>query len=131
MVNKYDSLKTLNELSGNVINAAMEVHTYHGPGLLESMYVDSLVIELNLRDIKVETEVSFPVSYKGVPLNKRKTVDMIIENAIVVEAKTVDMLLPVHESQLLTYLKISDCRLGLLLNFKTEHLKDGIKRVLI
>lgn len=94
------------------------------------MYIDSLVIELELRGLQVETDVAYPVSYKGVPLNKHKKVDMIVENVIVVEAKTVETILPVHESQLLTYLKISNCKLGLLLNFKTKHLKDGIKRII-
>ncbi len=127
---KYVPLKELNELSGKVINAAMEVHTYHGPGLLESIYSDSLAIELKERGFEVDTEVVIPVSYKGIPLNKYKKIDMMVEKKIILEIKAVEAILPVHQQQLLTYLKISGIRLGLLLNFNTERLKDGITRVI-
>ena len=124
------TLKELNDLSRKIINAAMEVHTYHGPGMFESIYADSLLIELHERGFKVDTEVLIPIDYKGIPLNKYKKIDMIIENAIVLELKAVDVILPVHKKQLLTYLRISHRKLGLLINFNTEHLKDGITRVI-
>jgi GxxExxY protein len=126
----YQSLKHLNELSGKVINAAMEVHTYHGPGLLESMYTDSLVIELKQRGFEVDIEVLIPVSYKGISLDKYKKIDMVVDKKIIMEIKAVETVLPVHEQQVLTYLKISGLRLGLLLNFNTEHMRDGITRVI-
>jgi len=128
---KYLPLRELNQISGRTINAAMAVHTYHGPGLVESIYTDSLMIELEERGLKAETEVHLPVYYKGIFLEKYKRVDMIVENSLLVEIKAVETVLPVHQSQIMTYLKISNLKLGLLINFNTAHLRDGIMRVIL
>jgi GxxExxY protein len=102
---KYLSLEELNQISGKTINAAMAVHTYHGPGLVESIYADCLMIELEERGLKADAEVRVPVYYKGRFLEKYKRVDLIVENALLLELKAVDTILPIHQSQVMTYLK--------------------------
>ncbi|MDO4311235.1 MAG: GxxExxY protein [Prevotella sp.] len=123
-----DRAQRINAWSKVVIGAAIEVHKCLGPGLLESIYEDCLKMELEQRGLHVETQVNVPVIYKGVDTKKHFRLDMLIEDEIVVELKAVDVLLPVHEVQLVTYLKLTDKRLGLLINFNVPILKDGIKR---
>ena len=123
-----DRAQRINAWSKVVIVAAIEVHKCLGPGLLESIYEDCLKMELEQRGLHVETQVNVPVIYKGVDTKKHFRLDMLIEDEIVVELKAVDVLLPVHEVQLVTYLKLTDKRLGLLINFNVPILKDGIKR---
>lgn len=123
-----DRAQRINAWSKVVIGAAIEVHKCLGPGLLESIYEDCLKIELEQRGLHVETQVDVPVIYKGIDTKKHFRLDMLIEDEIVVELKSVDVLLPVHEVQLVTYLKLTDKRLGLLINFNVPILKDGIKR---
>ncbi|MBQ7869488.1 MAG: GxxExxY protein [Prevotella sp.] len=123
-----DRSQRINAWSKVVIGAAIEVHKCLGPGLLESIYEDCLKMELEQRGLHVETQVNVPVIYKGVDTKKHFRLDMLIEDEIVVELKAVDVLLPVHEVQLVTYLKLTDKRLGLLINFNVPILKDGIKR---
>jgi GxxExxY protein len=120
--------KTYNELTSLIISACIEVHRELGPGLLESVYEVCLLDELFQRGLKAEAQVRLPVTYKGKQLNKEFIIDILVENMIVVELKTVDVLAPIHEVQLVTYLKISEKKLGLLVNFNVELMKNGIRR---
>ncbi|GAB4500158.1 MAG: GxxExxY protein [Saprospiraceae bacterium] len=120
--------KTYNELTSQIISACIEVHRELGPGLLESVYEVCLLDELYQRGLKAEAQVRLPVTYKGKQLNKEFIIDILVENLIVVELKTVDVLAPIHEVQLVTYLKLSDKKLGLLVNFNVELMKNGIRR---
>lgn len=119
-----------NAVSNLVLGAAIEVHRHFGPGLLESAYEGCLCHELTLRNIRFERQVCQPVNYKGCLLDNGYRLDILVEGILVVEIKSVEKLKPVHEAQLLTYLKLSDRYLGLLLNFNELRLKDGIKRVI-
>ena len=117
-----------NNLTEQIIGAAIEVHRELGPGLLESVYETCLIKELKRCGLRVESQVLLPVVYKGEVLEKEFFIDLLVENVIVVELKAVEVILPIHEVQLVTYLKLSDKRLGLLLNFNITVLKDGIRR---
>lgn len=119
----------LNELSGRIIGAAIEVHRELGAGLLEAMYEDCLADELGRREIPYERQVRTPVVYKGRELGYKYRLDLIVQETIVVEIKAVEGILPVHKAQLLTQLKISNLPLGLLINFHGPVLVDGIRRV--
>ncbi len=116
------------EVSGEVLGAAIRVHRALGPGLLESVYEACLEHELRQRGVKVRRQVGLQVEYDGVRLDQGYRVDLIVEERVIVEVKAVESLLPIHEAQLFTYLRLSGLRLGLLLNFNTERLKDGILR---
>ena len=118
-----------NEISSEIIGAAFEVHTLLGPGLLESAYEKALAHELSLRGLEVQTQVEVPVLYKGHNLGIGFRLDMLVENTIVVELKSIEKIQPVHLAQLLTYLKLRDLELGLLLNFNLTTMREGIKRV--
>lgn len=122
-------VERLNELSGIVVDAAMQVHTALGPGLLENAYKACLVQELRLRALRVDTEVQLPVYYKGVRVNAAFRIDLVLEKELIVELKAIANLLEVHEAQLLSHLRFSDRRLGLLINFNVARLKDGIRRI--
>jgi GxxExxY protein len=117
------------ELTGVIIGCAMRVHTALGPGLLESAYEACLYYELNKTGLKVTKQMPLPLVYEEVKLECGYRVDLIVENKVIVEIKAVECLNPIHSVQLLTYLKLSHCKLGLLLNFNVLQLKDGIKRV--
>ena len=119
------------ELTGKIIGAAIEVHRALGPGLLESAYEACLIYELRLRQLKVECQKPMPVFYKDVMLDCGYRVDLIVEQQVIVEIKSVSNILAVHEAQLLSYLKLANCKLGLLLNFNVTMLKDGIRRMKI
>ncbi len=119
----------VNEISGQVVNAAMKVHTVLGPGLLESVYEACLAHELRGRNLKVQTQVELPVHYEGIVIDVGYRIDMLVADAVVVELKSVERLMPIHEAQLLSYLKLSDRKLGLLVNFNVVHLGDGIRRI--
>ncbi len=116
------------ELTGQIIGAAIEVHRELGPGLLESAYQTCLAQELKLRNLKFEKEKPLPVSYKGCQLDCGYRLDFLVEGKVVVELKAVEAIQPVHEAQLLTYLKLTGCRVGLLINFNVPVLKKGIIR---
>ncbi len=116
------------ELTASVIGGAIEVHRALGPGLLESAYEECLCHELHLREHGFRRQVALPVHYKGVKLDCGYRIDLIVEDLIVVELKSVDEIVPVHEAQLLTYLRLSQKQIGLLINFKVPVLKDGIIR---
>jgi len=120
-----------NEITGNIIKAAIEVHKHLGPGLLESAYEECLCRELHLMGLSFERQRSLPVEYKGIKLDCGYKLDMVVENMVIVEIKAVDRLLPIHEAQLMTYLKLTGLRLGLLMNFNTPVIKDGIKRIVV
>lgn len=122
----------LNEISESVIGAAIEVHKNLGPGLLESVYKKCLEYELNSNglELKVEVEVSLPVQYKTLKLDGSFRVDLLINNKLVIELKAVDSIKPIHTAQLLSYLKMGDYPLGLLINFNVPLLRQGIKRII-
>ena len=121
----------LNRISHSAIGAAMEVHRVLGPGLLESAYESCLAHELTERRIGYERQKALPVVYKGLRVESGYRIDLLIENVLVVELKAVEATLPVHQAQLLTYLRLGGWKLGLLLNFNVPLLKDGIKRFLL
>ena len=121
-------LNKLNDLTNRIIGAAIDVHKELGPGLLESIYETCLIKELALRGIHSESQVELPLYYKGKLLDKNFRIDILVENEIVIELKSVDELKPIHEVQLVSYLKLSNKKLGLLINFNVPLLRDGIKR---
>lgn len=116
------------QITDRVLAAAIEVHGSLGPGLLESVYEECLSHEFVLRGMAFERQVALPVSYKGILLDCGYRMDFVVEAAVVVELKCVERILPVHDAQLLTYLKLSGKRVGLLLNFNAPVLRDGIVR---
>ena len=118
-----------NEISGAVVDSAMKVHSALGPGLLESVYLACLVHELNHRGFHTAVQLPLPVIYEGVRLDLGFRLDILVENFVVVEIKAVEAISPVHQAQLLTYLKLSNKHLGLLINFNVVHLRDGIRRM--
>ena len=118
----------LNEISKNIIGAAMQVHSTLGPGLLENTYEACLKYELQKRGLKVLSQIGLPVIYDDVKIDLGYRLDLIVEDSVIVELKAVNKITPVHEAQLLSYLKLSEMRLGLLINFNVLHLKDGITR---
>lgn len=119
------------ELTANIIGAAIEVHKALGPGLLESVYQTCLARELTLREIPFEMEKPLLVNYKGVEVACGYRLDFVVADKVVVELKSVDVIHPVHKAQLLTYLKLTGCRVGLLLNFNVAVLKDGVVRLVL
>jgi len=119
----------MNQLSGKVIGAAIEVHRALGPGLLESAYEECLCHELSLIEISFERQKEVPVTYKGVRLDCGYRIDILVAGRLILELKACERLEPIHEAQLLTYLKLTGLTHGLLINFNTPLLKDGIKRI--
>jgi len=128
---KRDEINKERELPEKIIGAAMEVHNYWGPGLLERIYEKSLAHELTLRGIEVKRQVSLDLKYKDLSLGDEFSVDLIIEGEVVVELKVVKEIAPIHEAQLLTYMKLTGCKVGLLINFNTLMLRDGIRRLVL
>lgn len=120
----------INKLSSIIIGCAIEVHKELGPGLLESAYQKCLLHELRRNKLKVVEEKSLPIIYKDIKLDHGYRIDLLVEDRIVVEIKTVEYFTDVHSAQVLTYLKLGNYKLGLLLNFHTTVLKDGIKRII-
>lgn len=116
-------------LANQIFNACLEVHKQLGPGLLESVYEFALVKELQLRNIFVQYQVKLPLFYKEYEAGKEFYIDVLVEEEIIIEAKAVDAIHPVHQAQLLSYLKLADKRLGFLINFNVVLLKDGFKRM--
>ncbi|MBI1815609.1 MAG: GxxExxY protein [Deltaproteobacteria bacterium] len=121
----------LDTVTERIIGAAIDVHTELGPGLLESTYEACLVFELTRSGLTVERQKSLPVTYKNVQLDCGYRIDLLVEGVVVVELKAVDHLDPVHEAQLLSYLKLSGCTVGLLINFNVKVLKDGLRRLVL
>jgi len=114
-----------------VLDCSFQVHTALGPGLLESAYLECLYYELLQNGLKVEKQKPLPLIYKEVKLEAGYRIDILVENVVVVELKSVEALCDIHMAQILTYMKLSGCKLGLLANFNVSHLKDGIKRVIL
>ncbi|WP_342673663.1 GxxExxY protein [Trichlorobacter lovleyi] len=112
-----------------IVDAAMKVHSALGPGLLENAYEICLKHELLKRGVEVKRQVELPVCYDGIQLDAGYRIDLLVADEIVVELKSVDKIVPIHEAQLLSYLKLSNLHVGLLINFNVIHLKDGIKRM--
>lgn len=137
MINRQDA-KTprepdaeLDELAGEIVNAAFRVHSQLGPGLLEGVYEVCLAHELKKRGLHVERQLALPVVYDGVRIDAGLRIDLLVNEKIIVEIKAVETLLPVHKAQVLTYLKLRGCELGLLINFNVPLIKDGIKRIIL
>ncbi len=118
----------LNDLTGRIIGAAIEVHKILGPGLLESVYEECLSHELEVGQISFERQKEIPIEYKGVRLSCGYRIDLLVDGRVIVEIKSCDTVLPIHEAQLLTYLKLTSLRVGLLINFNVSTLRNGIKR---
>ncbi len=114
-----------------VLDFSFQVHTALGPGLLESTYEECLFYEISQSGLVVKKQFPLPLVYKGVKLDAGYRVDLLVENRVIVEIKSIDYLADIHMAQILTYLKLSSCKLGLLVNFNVSHLKEGIKRVIL
>lgn len=114
-----------------VLNCSFKIHTALGPGLLESVYVECLNYELIKSGLVVEKQKPLPLIYENVKLEAGYRIDLLAEGKVVVEVKAIDCLAEIHMAQILTYMRLSECRLGLLVNFNVVHLKDGIKRVIL
>ncbi len=119
------------ELSNRVIGCALEVHRNLGPGLLESTYEQCLAHELKISRIPFRLQHPLPVEYKGVKLDCGYRIDLLVDHSIIVELKSVEKIMPIHQAQLLTYMKLSGISIGLLMNFNVKYLKNGIKRMVL
>lgn len=119
----------LNKITETIIGVAINIHRTLGPGLLESAYEACMVYDLSQAGLKIEQQKSLPVVYRGVQLECGYRLDLMIENEVIVEIKSIEKLLPIHKAQLMSYLKLSGCKIGLLINFNVELLKEGIQRV--
>ncbi len=120
-----------NDLSNKIIGCAIEVHKQLGPGLLESAYKECLMHELSISGLKIQKEKPVPIIYKDIKLDHGYRIDLLVENKVVIEIKTVENFTDVHLAQVLTYLKLGDYKLGLLLNFHVTTLRNGIKRIIL
>ena len=120
----------MNEISGRIINCALKVHSAIGPGVSESVYQTCLLHELQKAGLSVQSQVALPVVYGNLRLDSGYRLDLLVADTVIVELKCVEALLPIHKAQLLTYLRLANKPLGLLLNFNVVHLREGIKRVL-
>ena len=121
----------LNEIGTKIVDAAYQVHKELGPGLLESVYEECLVREFEENNLSVKRQVSVPLFYRGKALDSQLRIDLLVEDSIIIELKAVERLLPVHEAQLLSYLRLSQKRLGYLINFNVPMIKSGIKRMVL
>lgn len=126
----FEYVNKLNTISGAVLDCAIEVHRHLGPGLLESVYETCLIKELRNKGYRCNEQVSLPVIYKGEPIGKEFCIDLLVENEVIVELKTTEKLLPIHKAQTMTYLKLSDKKLGLMINFNVPLPVNGFERVL-
>jgi GxxExxY protein len=118
----------INEITGSIIGCAIEVHKHLGPGLLESAYTECLVYELRNSGLKVETQKPIPIIYKTIKLAYGYRADVLVENSVLIELKSVDVIMPVHEAQVLTYMRFAGMDTGLLINFNVTVLKNGVRR---
>lgn len=119
------------KLSNRVIGCAIEVHRHLGPGLLESTYEQCLAHELRIANMPFKLQYPLPVEYKGIKLDCGYRIDLLIDNSLIIELKAVEKILPIHQAQLLTYMKLSGISIGLLMNFNVEYIKNGIKRMVL
>lgn len=123
-----NSREKLNKISNTILDSCITVHREMGPGLLESVYSICLAYELQQRGLAIRTEVSIPLIYKGIELSKEFRIDILVEEDIILELKAVEILLPVHDAQIISYLKLAEKRLGFLINFNVPLIKNGFKR---
>ena len=121
----------INEITGQIVDAAIKVHTALGPGLLESTYEACLMYELKKRGFTAQNQVPLPVHYDEVIIEVGYRIDLLVEESVIVELKSVDQIAPIHKAQLLSYLKLSGKKVGLLINFNVKKLKDGMKRFVL
>ena len=131
-VENFKFMKTkreLEQIATEIVDAIFQVHKEIGPGLLESVYELSLLQEFHLRNIKAKSQVSIPLLYKGVKLSKDFKIDILVDEEIIIELKAVEVLLPVHKAQIISYLKLADKRIGFLVNFNVPLIKQGIQRI--
>jgi GxxExxY protein len=128
---QYKNSMDVEKIATSIVDAAITVHRNLGPGLLESAYQLCLFHELTKRGYQVEKEVVLPILYDGELIESGYRIDMRVNNCVLIENKTVDQLLPIHESQILTYMRLSNIHLGFLLNWKVKLMKDGIKRMIL
>lgn len=119
------------ELTDKIIASAIEVHRHLGPGLLESTYEDCICLELEIRGISFERQKPLPLTYKGRQISSKYRMDLVVAGKVVIELKCVETIAPVHEAQLLTYLRLSKLRVGFILNFYVPLMRDGIKRFVL
>lgn len=119
----------LNDLTGQIIGAAIEVHRHLGPGLLESAYEGCLLWELREKGLKVESQVPVPIRYKGMHLDAGFRIDLLVHDRVIVELKAVEKIQPIHTAQILTYLKMTELRMALILNFNVTMMRSGVKRI--
>jgi len=119
----------IKEIGGQIIDASIKVHRVLGPGLMESAYQACLAFELQQRGLQVKTEVVQPVKYEGLIIDAGYRLDMVVEDSVIIENKSAEQLLPIHQAQLLTYLRLRDFRLGYLINWNVPLIKDGIRRM--
>ena len=130
LINHRDTeTQRLNQITEKIIGCSIEVHRALGPGLLESAYEECLCYELSQSGLRFERQVPLPVAYKGVNLDCGYKMDLVVKNLVIIEIKAVEHLIPVHEAQLLSYLKLANKPLGLLMNFHVSALKNGLKRI--
>ena len=120
---------TENEVSKEIVDAALKIHKQLGPGLLETAYEECLAYELKKRDLRIEQQKALPLTYEKVKFETGYRIDLLVENKVIVEIKAIDAMNDVHMAQILTYLKLSNCKLGLLINFNVALLKHGLRRV--
>jgi GxxExxY protein len=119
------------DITEKIIGAAIEVHNQMGPGLMESVYEECLIREMSLRGLKFARQVNMPINYKGVKLENSLRLDLLVENKVIIELKSIETILPVHRSQILTYMKLTNVDVGLLINFNVAKLTNGIERFVI
>jgi len=122
---------TTDQIAAQIVDAGFQVHKTLGPGLLESAYEECLAHELTQRGLVVRRQVAMPIAYKGVKLDAGYRLDLLVDSSIVVEVKAIESLLPIHQAQLMTYLRLSGCRLGFLMNFNVQMFKTGVRRIAI
>jgi GxxExxY protein len=123
-------MQDINDTTGRIIDAAMKVHTALGPGLLESAYEGVLLYELRKCGLSVLNQVIRPILYDGIQIDVGYRLDLLVNDHVIVELKSVEKMIPLYDAQLITYLKLSGLKVGLLMNFNVPHMKDGIKRVI-
>ena len=123
------SAEALNRVTSTIVQGAIKVHKALGPGLLENAYLACLCFELSRQSVTIETQKALTLVYRGVPIDCAYRADLIVDGQVIVEVKAMQALAPIHSQQLYTYLRIADCRVGLLLNFGARTMKEGIKRV--
>lgn len=121
----------VNELTGSIVDAAFSVHAVLGPGLLESVYQEILIYELERRGHRVEQEVPVPIVYDGMTFSRKLRLDLLVDGSVILELKACKKIQPVHEAQVLTYLRLADARVGLLINFNVPRIARGIHRIVL